>query len=127
MKKILFSILVFTFVLTACGTSQAGLQFSDPAQPIEVVVGDEFTIALDSNPSTGYHWEFVGEPDASIIEFVSKEYTADEPVQPGSGGVDVLSFKSIAAGETQITLGYYPPSADAEEPQQTVTFTVIVK
>lgn len=100
---------------------------TDPAQPIEVQAGETFHIVVDSNPSTGYHWDFVGELDGNIIEFVSQEYTADEPVAPGSGGVDVLTFKAVSAGETQITLGSYPPDPDVTEPDQTVTFDIVVK
>ncbi|MBI2331997.1 MAG: protease inhibitor I42 family protein, partial [Chloroflexi bacterium] len=47
---------------------------------------------------TGYHWEFVGEPDGNVIEFVSSDYKADEPVLPGSGGVEVWTFKAVSAG-----------------------------
>lgn len=98
---------------------------TDPAQLIEVQAGETFHIVVDSNPSTGYHWEIVGE--LSGVEFVSTEYTADEPVMPGSGGVDVWTFKAASAGQTQITLGSYPPDPNATEPEQTVTFNIVVK
>ena len=123
MKKNL-SFLICSLVLWGCTQSA---QFSDPAQPIEVVAGNQFQIVLDSNPTTGYHWEFVEEVDGSVIQFVSKDYNADEPVMPGSGGTDVWTFKALVAGETHITLGYYSPSNDPEPPQQTITFTVTVK
>jgi inhibitor of cysteine peptidase len=96
---------------------------TDPAQPIEVQAGETFHIVIDSNPSTGYHWEIVNE--LSGVEFISTEYTADEPVMPGSGGVDVWTFRAVSAGQTQITFGAYPPGAT--EPEQTVTFNIIVK
>ncbi|NOH01564.1 MAG: peptidase inhibitor I42 [Chloroflexi bacterium] len=127
MKKILFLPLLIALALSACGAKQPELQVSDPAQPIEAAAGDEFTIVLDANPSTGYHWELVEELDAGVVQFVSRDYSADQPVTIGSGGVDVWTFQAVGAGETQITLGYYPPSNDPEEPQQTVTFTVTVK
>jgi len=31
--------------------------YGDPAQTIEVKVGQEFIIALDENPTTGYAWQ----------------------------------------------------------------------
>ncbi|MBL8063786.1 MAG: protease inhibitor I42 family protein [Anaerolineales bacterium] len=123
MKKIFTSFLVLAILLSACGE----LQISDPTQPVEVAAGKEFTIVLEANPTTGYHWEFVEEPDAAIVEFVSRDYNADAPVTTGSGGVDVWTFRAVAPGEIHITLGYYPPSFDPVEPQQTVTFTVTVK
>lgn len=127
MKKILFVLITTALVLTACSAAEPELQITDPAQPITVASGEEFNLVLESNPTTGYHWEFVEEPNASVVEFVTRDYKAGEPITTGSGGVDVLTFKAVAAGETRITLGYYPPSNDPVEPQQTVTFTVTVK
>lgn len=132
MKKI-FVFLFLSILLVGCAspvttptTDPAGSTrpaLTDPFQPIEVQAGETFNIVIDSNPSTGYHWEIVGE--LNDVEFVSTEYTADEPVAPGSGGVDMWTFKAVSSGETQITLGSYPPGAS--ESEQTVTFSVIVK
>jgi inhibitor of cysteine peptidase len=130
MKKLI----VFLFILvlfTACGgrpTPQAeDLVISDPAKNLEATVGSEFKIVINSNPSTGYHWELGDDLDEAIVEFVSKDYQADKPELPGSGGQDVWVFKALKAGEVQITLLYYPPSNGPIDPQQEVTFTVTVK
>ncbi len=134
MKKISLLFIVSVLDLSACaGKSEpkdqpAELQVSDPSKQLEAAVGNEFKIIIDSNPSTGYHWELVNELDKSSVEFVAKDYRGSgEDTMPGSGGVDVWMFKAVAAGETHITLGYYSPSNDPVEPQQTVTFTVTVK
>ncbi|MBL8099124.1 MAG: protease inhibitor I42 family protein [Anaerolineales bacterium] len=132
MKKI-FALLFLSILLVGCaspvatptpdpaGSTRPAL--TDPFQPMEVSAGETFNIVIDSNPSTGYHWEIVGELNG--VEFISTEYTADEPVAPGSGGVDVWTFKAVSSGETQITLGSYPPGAT--EPDQNVTFHIVVK
>lgn len=132
MKK-LFVLLVLSILLIGCAspvvtptTDPAGSTrpaITDPFQPIEVQAGETFNIVIDSNPSTGYHWEIVGELNG--VEFVSTEYTADEPVAPGSGGVDIWTFKAVSSGEAQITLGSFPPGAT--EPDQNVTFHIVVK
>jgi inhibitor of cysteine peptidase len=124
MKKILSLLFIFTFIISACKANRP-LKITDPAQAIEVNTGDEFTIVIESNPTTGYHWEIMGE--LSNVEFVSKDYQAEEPIATGSGGVDMWTFKAISTGEAQITLGYYPPYEDPEPPQQTITFVVKVK
>lgn len=130
MKKYLVLLLLLAALsLTACGgkdTEPSVIEISDAGKTIEVVAGNEFKIIINSNPSTGYHWELVGDLDESIIQFVSKEYRADEPVMPGSGGVDVWIFRAVSAGETAIMLGYYPPGA-GEPAAQEAAFTVIVK
>jgi inhibitor of cysteine peptidase len=136
MKK--YFLLVLAALLAACAAPTAAPTanpaaggtrpaLTDPATPIEVQAGETFHIVVASNPSTGYRWELVGELDGNIVEFVSSGYTADEPVMPGSGGVDVWAFKAVAAGETQITLGSYPPDTNVTEPENTVTFNIVVK
>lgn len=131
MKKLLTVLFASALTLAACGGKAAKpavepLNISEPGKSIEVAAGNEFKIVIESNPSTGYHWDLVGALDESIIQFVSRDYRADEPVMPGSGGKDVWVFQAVAAGETTITLGYFPPGV-AGTPAQEVTFTVMVK
>jgi inhibitor of cysteine peptidase len=99
---------------------------TDPTQLIVVSPGQTFDIVLPSNPSTGYRWDLVRELDANLLQRVEQTYIAEQPVLPGSGGVDVWTFSAIATGETTIELGYYPPSGDAQ-PQETVIFSIRVE
>lgn len=117
-------LMLLALLLGACSTAAKP---SDPAVVIETSPGKEFKVVLESNPTTGYHWELVGEVDENVVGFVSRDYRADTPQTTGSGGVDIWVFKAAAAGETQITLGYYPPSNTPTDPDQTETFTVRVK
>lgn len=123
MKKVLL-LAILGLLLGAC-TRAAKL--SDPLVTIETSPGKEFKVLIDSNPTTGYHWELIGELDKTVVDFVSKDYRADTPQTTGSGGVDVWVFKAVGPGEAQITLGYYPPSNAATDPERTETFKVSVK
>jgi inhibitor of cysteine peptidase len=134
MRKHMFLLLVTALVISACAgdllTPPAQIPappVSDPAVAIAVTAGDDFKIVLDANPSTGYHWELDEDTGPDTIEFVSREYVADEPVAPGSGGAEIWTFKALSPGDVQITLGYYPPSNEPTDPQQIQTFTVKVK
>lgn len=137
MKPIMFVLSVCVVLFAACAPvsqntpipdAQTDLPpVSDSSQPVSAKSGETFTIILDSNPSTGYHWDIIGEVDANIVEFVSQDYKGSEPVMPGSGGVEIWVFRAVGAGDTQITLGYYPPSNTPVEPEQTTTFNIIVK
>ncbi len=129
MKKfqILLSIMIFWLAACSGQNQESGLTLTDSSSPINTTAGEEFNIVIESNPTTGYHWEIVGDLDPAI-EFISKDYNGDEPAAPGSGGVDVWKFKALnPGGEARIILGYYPPSNEKTDPQQTVTFTVITK
>jgi len=132
MKKVLFILVIASFALTACskgsGTdSPAPFEISDPAKILSATAGSEFKIVIESNPSTGYHWDLVDQSDESVVQLVSNEFRGAETAMPGSGGVEVWTFKAVSAGEAKITLGYYPPSNEPTDPQQTVIFTVTVK
>lgn len=132
MKRIHLFMAVIVLVLSGCKAKNdapdlpSELVVSDPARQLSSEAGKEFKIILDSNPTTGYHWEIVGDLDGSVVEFISKNYKADGLQVTGSGGKDVWVFKAVAAGETTITLGNYPPG-NATEAEQTITFNVVVK
>ena len=130
MRKIPILFVALALALTACGgkdTPVPEFVISEPGKSIEVTAGNEFKIIIESNPSTGYHWELVGGLDEGLLQFISSEYRATEPILPGSSGKEAWTFKALAPGETTIVLGYYPPSNDPVEPAQTVTFTIVVK
>ncbi len=72
MKKNLLFITLMILSLAACGgNKKSTLKVSDPQQPIEVGAGKEFSITLEANPTTGYHWVLVGELDKNAVEFVA--------------------------------------------------------
>ena len=141
MKRICF-LLIVTILLTGCAvfsftptptlptipTEQTPNPLPEPTDPTELITvgaGEMFDIILPSNSSTGYRWNFIGELDANVVQLVSQDFIAQQPIQPGSGGVDVWTFHAVNAGNTTIELGYYPPGSDTE-PEETVTFSIQV-
>ncbi len=137
MKTKLYLLLVSVIFLAACtaptptpapaidpaGSTMPAL--TDPSQLISVNAGDIFMIVVESNPSTGYHWEMIS-PEDGHLEIVSRDYTASEPVMPGSGGVEVWTLKAVTSGETQLVLGNYPPGDDTSHEQEK-SFTIAIQ
>lgn len=99
---------------------------TDPTQLITVTSGEAFDIVLPSNSSTGYRWHIIPELDENIVQFVEQGYIPEQPVIPGSGGMDIWTFRAVSPGETSIVLGYYPPTSDTN-PDETVTFSIQVE
>ena len=136
MKRILFALLMSIILLSACTpTSSLPTEESsdtdlpavnDPSQSIRAAAGETFTIVMNANASTGYRWEIVGPLDDDHLEFVSREYVGSEPALPGSGGVEVWTFKAVAPGESILALGNYPPS-ESESYEEEVRFSIVVK
>lgn len=124
------SVLVFlmTAVLTGCGGTKAAATYTDSSKTINLSKNQEFIIALQANPTTGYDWQ--PDFDAGILNQVKKDYQqADNSGKPlvGSGGTDFFTYKALKAGTTKITLTYKRSweTPKAEDKQQ--VFNVVIK
>ena len=81
-------------------------RYVDPGAVIQVAVGEEFTIALAGNPTTGYAWQV--RSDGQILELLGQEFElGGEGV--GAGGLEVFHFRALATGETEIACEYRRP------------------
>ncbi len=107
MKKsgILLSLVLIIILLAGCGSGVR--TYSDPDQGIEIGVGDEFIIALGSNPSAGYIWEM--DYDQDMLQFMLGGYRRIEPNKRGDSGAsseETFRFKALNKGKTDITMIY---------------------
>ncbi len=74
-------------------------------ETIEVIMGDNFPISLEANPTTGYEWEV--EFDSDYLELVNKEYIADSDESlVGAGGHRIFNFLALKSGNTSIKFSY---------------------
>jgi inhibitor of cysteine peptidase len=78
-------------------------EYTGANREITASVGEEFVIALESNPTTGYKWEV--HFDSSILQLVAREFSAYSS-GVGSGGVERFRLKALTAGVTQLELTY---------------------
>jgi len=108
-------------------TTEDTIKPDDTEAPIEVIVGDQFEITLESNQTTGYQWELSDPLDESVVKFIGSEYISDKPITIGSGGVEVWTFEGVGAGKTEISMAYVRSWEEDIEPAQSRTFMVMVK
>ncbi len=101
-------------------------EYTDEKQPIEAAAGQQFIIALKSNPTTGYKWEATFDPNA--LKLVSDEYKQDasQPGMVGVGGVQRFTFQGLKAGKADVALTYRQPWPGGNTGEKKV-FTVTVK
>ena len=143
MKRICLLVVVAALLLTGCAALSSTAtptppfipteqtpnplpEPTDPTQLIPVKSGETFELVLPSNSSTGYRWNIIPESDVTIVELIGQDVVAEQPIMPGSGGVDVWTFRAVSAGDTTVVLGYYPPS-DTNDPDEVVTFSIHVE
>jgi len=81
-------------------------EYTDPRQDIEIGVGEQFIITLDSNPTTGYEWQ--ADFDESLLGLVQDEFkpAKTEPGMAGVGGKQSFTFQGVKKGKTEVTLTY---------------------
>lgn len=135
-NKILFAVLIGSTILisgiiTSCSNSEVLLDEFDESVNGKVVYVEpnkNFTIKLNSNPSTGYKWEWK-KNDTEIIELVSSSYKSNStnPQQVGVGGVETFVFKTIKKGRDTIELIYYRAWEKDVPPAKTISFEVSTK
>jgi inhibitor of cysteine peptidase len=125
MKKLsifLVVLLAVAFVIPGCARADAASYFTDESQVIKVEVGDEFTIALASNPTTGYDWEYGS--TCSWMQLLDKSYQPDNTGLVGSGGTDLFRFKAEETGTVQLSFTYKRSWESTQLEQKTFTVEV---
>ncbi len=99
----------------------------DCMEPItSVTEGKEFTITLDSNPSTGYKWE-LQKLDETMVTLISCKYAKKDNLLPGSGGKEIWTLKGISKGKTVISFRYARPWEKDEESWEEKSFFILIK
>ena len=128
MKHPILVVMVAILLVTGCA---GGIKtYPDSGQTINIGTNQEFIIALDSNPTTGYSWQ--ASYDETMVELVEARYEIPEMEKHervkqgivGGGGVEYFQFKALKAGKTEITLVYKRPWE--EESLYQKVFTVII-
>jgi predicted secreted protein len=110
LKKYIFAVLsIFIMSMAVQGCFAADNSVSGDIIQKEVNNGDEFTIELTSNPTTGYQWE--ANWDDEYVKLISQKYVPDQhlPGMVGFGGTEIYTFKALKKGHTEIRLDYMRP------------------
>ncbi|MCI5196900.1 MAG: hypothetical protein D3919_11880 [Candidatus Electrothrix sp. AW5] len=138
--KYLFSItamIVISLVLSGCvpkkhvegsskqvevGCNKNSLNNKEMSKDITVAVGDEFTLSLCSNATTGYRWpEQADISDTEAIQQIGHAYIAPPIKNPpvmGAPGKEVWTFKAMKKGQNTVYLEYGQPWEGGEKAQQ---------
>ena len=100
----IISMSILALLLTSC-TATTSLTSSDNGKAIQVHVGDEIDIALDSNPGTGYEWA-VDKSDDKLLTLKQSKFSASNSL-PGSGGTQTFIFVAKSTGTVTLQLKYW--------------------
>jgi len=113
----------------ACGDDASdtdGVVFTEPGTVFEVDTGDEVTIVLESNATTGYAWELETEPLADVVRLVDDVYVEPGTDLVGAPGRQELTFEAVGPGTAELSLWYVRSFDDPKEPAERATFEFVV-
>jgi predicted secreted protein len=74
-------------------------------EQVHVPLGQEFNIELESNWTTGYHWEWVNAGEVSVLDSMGITYQSKDSLL-GAPGIETWMFKSILKGEETLNFEY---------------------
>jgi predicted secreted protein len=117
---------VAVLLLAGCGQSHAQtysgtlhLTANLNKKVITVEPHTAIVVTLASNPSTGYHWQFVpGSSPTEPLRLVSHRYVAPKKSGPGAAGTETWRFRAVSRGALPIGFVYRRSS----QPEKVVRF-----
>jgi predicted secreted protein len=71
---------------------------------IAIKNGQQFTITLESNRTSGYSW--VPTFDTDIINLISRDFQSPSLKLTGASGKEIFTFKAINSGATTLKMLY---------------------
>jgi inhibitor of cysteine peptidase len=122
-------LLLFMLLSAGCGGGNGGPKvYDDPSRTIDVAVGEEFIISLDSNITTGYSWQLASPLEEDVVVLVGSDYIPEPGAEnrAGAGGTEEWTFKAAGKGSTTISLQYVPPGKEKNTSAETTDFNVDV-
>ena len=127
MKSILYMFLVFASAITAVTPCSALELFEkDHGRDITMCPGEELSIRLPGNPTTGYLWEVVTSDSAVLNRKGEAAFVADAD-RVGAGGQSIFRFTAGGDGSVRLRLVYRRPWEKEIHPIKVFEVVVTVK
>lgn len=100
--------------------------FTDASQNITVAAGEEFFVALPSNPTTGYTWTQTV-IDGKVLAYEGNVFQPPGGGAIGAGGQQIFIYHANRSGTTSIGFAYARPFETGVAPVKSLTFNVNVQ
>ena len=102
------------------------------SKEVQLTVGSSVTVALCSNPTTGFQWGQAQIADPTVAaetdhKFVEPGKSVDGQPLMGAPGQDVWTFKALKKRSTTISIDYSRPWEGGEKAEWTFNLSITVK
>lgn len=103
-----------------------GTVLLDEEKVVDLKLGDIAAVILEENPSTGYKWEIIVDPEGVLVEEEKQSFTKTEKKMMGAPKMAVWKFSAKSEGEATLTFRYLRPWEGEESIKETIVFKVRV-
>ena len=126
MKRLcMFFVGVLLIMLSGC--KKDVLYSSDSGKTFTYSVGEQFSIQLPENPTTGYSWRFKTVPESQLVITPMSDYFEESKTnRVGAGGVHTFVWQVVNAGSIEIHGFHMRPWARSKE-EPSVSYKIIVE
>jgi len=122
----LLTLLLLLLILFTGSSRELQLTAADNLSSIELQPGQRLRITLAANPTTGYTWAILEPTDDRILRQLGEIEFEPESDLVGAGGVQIIRFEAISAGQSNLKLVYHRPW-ESVEPLETFTLSITVR
>jgi len=125
----LLTLLVALTIATGCSPQQQEVKASlaDNGREMQLKKGQTLVVTLEGNPTTGYSWEVAEPLDEQVLRQAGEAEFKAESKALGAGGVQILRFQAVNAGQITLKLVYHRPWEKGVEPLETYSLQVVVR
>jgi len=115
-------------LLAGCGFGPrtVGLDENANGQTVTMKTGETLQVSLRSDPINGYAWK-MEKIDPQYLEASPDMHYTPVGNDPVAGGTQVLTFKALKAGTTQLGLSYQRSSGEGVSLPKTFTITIEIQ
>lgn len=117
---------VATAIVAGCASTALRLDAGADGTTVHVPSGSTMSIALESNPTTGYDWYRTGALPSQLATESDDFKPGGAAGVVGAGGTRTIGYRAIGSGTATIHLAYVRPWETGVAPAKTFTLTVVV-
>lgn len=122
----LLALILILLIFFTGSPRELQLTAADNLSSIELQPGQRLRITLAANPTTGYTWAILEPTDDRILRQLGEIEFEPESTLVGAGGVQIIRFEAVSAGQSSLKLVYHRPW-ESVEPLESFTLSVTVR
>ncbi len=117
--------IIFLIFMISCSSGEINLTEEANGKTINCAKGQDITITLESNPTTGFDWYISENSKIGNLELINKNYKAETTDKVGVGGEQIFTFKATGKGTANLIIEYKREWEEGKSPEE--TFEVNIK